>query len=365
MVALSLPAVAIYPRKVDSFKNSAIEKQAIHRDLFVEGHSISLANVGRVTVGGWAKESHPKGCSDLSSEPLVEGYNLGKCYPSETGTASWSYEWCGWDQTKSVLYVNQLYYSGTNTCSGSPLSNTTTAYTGLKDGCKDKRKHQCGATVSYSNYNSPQHSETYNSDSCNEDEVAWDVLTYSSCTGNGACERSDGTMYSTRGICDDPDNDNVCFHIDTIIDYKGKEYTFQELLDGNEPECVIPHTPKSQGLIINTNCNNTLRVTETHLVVTTKGHQLAYTLKAGDDVFIDYDNSPCSIASVQKEDRIQQYFGLNCVYSEVLASGIRVSTFGDFHLLPSWYMTYVGGLIGSSLASTVGDFVSGRIINLI
>jgi hypothetical protein len=159
---------------------------------------------------------------------------------------------------------------------------------------------------------------------------------------------------------DDGDDDAFCFHVESKIDYKGVEYTYEELKAGKEPECSIPHSPSSKGVVITTSCDNkTVRVTDTHLMATTKGFQLAYSLKAGDVLFGGYSNTDmCTVVSVEKEKTTQQYFGLNCVHSEVLASGLRASTFGDFHTLPSWYMTYVGGLVGTDAASSLGEYIA-------
>jgi hypothetical protein len=152
--------------------------------------------------------------------------------------------------------------------------------------------------------------------------------------------------------------DDVCFHVDSKINYKGVEYTYEELKAGKEPECTVPHSPSSKGVIISTSCDKTIRVTDTHLVATTKGFQLAYSLKAGDVMYGDYDDEKCVVKSVEKEKTTQQYFGLNCVHSEVLASGLRASTFGDFHTLPSWYMTYVGSVLGTDTASSLGEYIA-------
>lgn len=157
----------------------------------------------------------------------------------------------------------------------------------------------------------------------------------------------------------DEDDDDVCFHVDTKINYKGIEYTYEDLLSGKEAECTVPHSPFSRGVVITTSCGKTVRVTDTHLMATTKGFQLAYSLKSGDVLFGDYNSSnTCVVESVEKEKSTQQYFGLNCVHSEVLASGLRASTFGDFHTLPSWYMSYVGSLMGLETASKLGEYVA-------
>jgi hypothetical protein len=75
--------------------------------------------------------------------------------------------------------------------------------------------------------------------------------------------------------------DGWCFHVDTKIDYKGVEYTFEELKAGKEPECTVPHTPSSKGVVIFTSCDKAVRVTDTHLMATTKGFQLAYSVLEG------------------------------------------------------------------------------------
>jgi len=165
-------------------------------------------------------------------------------------------------------------------------------------------------------------------------------------------------IYQEFSWSNDGSDDDVCFHVDSKIDYKGVEYTYEELKAGKEPECTVPHSPSSKGVAISTTCDKTVRVTDTHLMATTKGFQLAYSLKAGDVLFGDYSKDMCVVKSVEKEKTTQQYFGLNCVHSEVLASGLRASTFGDFHTLPSWYMTYVGGLVGSETASSLGGVIA-------
>mgnify|MGYP003385082007 FL=1 len=175
---------------------------------------------------------------------------------------------------------------------------------------------------------------------------------------------------SFQAYCHDSgsDNDDVCFHVSSRITYKDKEYTYLELVNGAEPECTIPHSPKSRGVVISASCideetgqktNKTVRLTDTHLVATSTGFQLAFSLKSGDVLFADYtDSHRCAVLSVRKETHVESYFGLNCIHSEVLADGLRVSTFGDFHTLPSWYMTYVGALVGADSASFIGEYIT-------
>lgn len=179
------------------------------------------------------------------------------------------------------------------------------------------------------------------------------------CAANGCFTESSNFLLQITPSKVSDDDDGVCFHVDTRINYKGVEYTYEELLAGKEPECTVPHSPTSRGVVISTNCGKTIRVTDTHLLSTSKGFQLAYSLKQGDVLFAGYDDREmCTVTSVRKELLPQKYFGLNCIHSEVLASGLRASTFGDFHTLSSWYMTYVGSVMGMQKASQFGDYVA-------
>jgi len=156
---------------------------------------------------------------------------------------------------------------------------------------------------------------------------------------------------------------NSCFHESTRITYKSKQYTLAQLLNGEEPECHVPHVPSARGVVISAACNNgeekKLRLTDTHLVATSSGHQLAHTLRSGDVLFGDFEGAQtCAVMNITKEEQTEKYFGLNCVHSEVLADGLRTSTFGDFHALPSWYMYYAGLSLGPETASRLGDAVA-------
>jgi hypothetical protein len=79
----------------------------------------------------------------------------------------------------------------------------------------------------------------------------------------------------------DGSDDDICFHVDSTIDYKGVEYTYEELKAGKEAECTVSHSPSLKGVVISTSCDKTVCVTDTHLMATSTGFQLAYSLKAG------------------------------------------------------------------------------------
>jgi len=152
---------------------------------------------------------------------------------------------------------------------------------------------------------------------------------------------------------------NSCFHKDSLITYKGENYSLEDFLANKHPECKVPHTPNSKGVVITTSCDKIVRVTDTHLMASKNGYQLAYSLKPGDVLFGNMEHTEeCVVEKVEKERGMEQYFGLNCLSAEVLVNGIKASTFGDFHTLPSWYMYYMGNLIGVEKASKLGDFIA-------
>jgi len=153
-----------------------------------------------------------------------------------------------------------------------------------------------------------------------------------------------------------------CFHRDTIIRYQNLEVTLKSLLDGssNVP-CVVPHHFSSlSGVKISTTCAGVLRLTPEHLVMTSSGWKMAGHLKVDDIIFSKLHNSEtgkCQITQIEMETN-QEYFGLNCEDSHVLADGYWVSTFGNYHNVPAFWMKYASRVIGIVHASKLGDFVA-------
>jgi hypothetical protein len=206
---------------------------------------------------------------------------------------------------------------------------------------------------------------------CGAGEDACDILGgKTSCTSGSAdwvCELDECKSSECENMCEDSQcysatcgiSEEVCFHESSKITYKGKEYSFQQLLNGAEEECIVPHTPKAVGIKIATSCGKHIRVTDTHLVMTADGFQHAKSLKEGDVLHGDYEGGEeCHVLSVEKEATQQQYFGLNCLHSEVLANGIHTSTFGDIHVVPAAYMRYAGSILGIHTASRIGTYFS-------
>jgi len=147
-----------------------------------------------------------------------------------------------------------------------------------------------------------------------------------------------------------------CFHEDTRITYEGKEYGLEELR--SHSSCHIPHQVSSHGSIITANCDGisrTLRLTDGHLVYTQRGLVAADELESTDVLYSDMsENNVCSVVTITKEKSVQRYFGLNCHSSQVLAHGLKTSTFEKLHSVPSFWMAVMGKVLGIKTASQIG-----------
>lgn len=146
---------------------------------------------------------------------------------------------------------------------------------------------------------------------------------------------------------------NTCFHTSSIITYKGKAHTLEDLR--RNLECAIPHTVLRRGLAITTTCSPlAVRVTDGHLLESPSGFVRADSIQAG-DILVSGESPSCRVLSVIREHADQPYFGLNCLESVVTVAGVRASTFGNFHLIPSLWMRYAGRIFGIKIASNIGD----------
>jgi len=147
---------------------------------------------------------------------------------------------------------------------------------------------------------------------------------------------------------------NTCFHRDTVITYKDRQYSLADFK--NHPECHIPHVVSAPGIRIETSDGFVLRLTNDHLVFTTKGLARAAALGEGEILFtsISDETKITRIKHISTESD-ESYFGLNCLHSEVLANGIKASTFGRFHHVPAFWMKNSGFLLGIKRASDFGD----------
>ena len=174
--------------------------------------------------------------------------------------------------------------------------------------------------------------------------------------GPGFPEVACGTIVADQ-TCQGPAG--VCFHEDTVIEYNGEKHT-QASLDKGHSECRIPHVVVAHGVAIHTTCSGKpLRLTKTHLVFTAHGLVKAEQVQKGDVLYKDLDQvDECTVVSVAQESEQQKYFGLNCLSSVVLADGVKTSTFGDLHTLPSLWMSWVGRVAGIERASKWGDAIA-------
>jgi hypothetical protein len=170
------------------------------------------------------------------------------------------------------------------------------------------------------------------------------------CIATGVIANPFGSETSTRGaVC-------ICFHEDTVINYQGNDFSLAALQTSQQ--CAIPHIVKANGVKISTTCPGQLRLTDEHLVFTQDGLKKAAAVKVGDFLYSDMEQkNTCEVTKVETEID-QNYFGLNCEDSEVLASGYKTSTFGITHDIPAAWMKYASKVVGVHTASAIGDAVA-------
>ena len=138
-----------------------------------------------------------------------------------------------------------------------------------------------------------------------------------------------------------------------------------DLMKEHNKECVIPHVREHlNGVWIETESQQVLRLTKSHLVHTERGLIRAEHLRIEDKVYTSLDEKETTKVTLVKEDNDQTYFGLNCHVSEVLANGIKTSTFGNVHSIPAFWMTHVSKIIGIQRASAIGDSVANILARL-
>ncbi len=152
-----------------------------------------------------------------------------------------------------------------------------------------------------------------------------------------------------------------CFHRDTVITYDKVEYRGLAEIS-SLGQCSVPHIVRSIGVIVKARCSSkehSLRLTAGHLIFTERGLQAAIDLKPGvDTIYADLEETvKCTVVSVTKETQQQEYFGLNCHNSQVLANGLKASTFEKFHAVPALWMKIMGRIIGIKRASSLGDYM--------
>jgi hypothetical protein len=176
------------------------------------------------------------------------------------------------------------------------------------------------------------------------------------CTNGPCTSNSGGTTATTTTPAS---SSGSCFHEETIIVYDSEAMSLEQLK--THADCVVPHTVTALGHIITAQCGGvtkTLRLTSGHLVYTQRGLLAARDISEMDTVFSDLkEQHACKVLNIECEKSAQQYFGLNCINSQVLASGIKASTFEKLHSVPSLWMAIMGRVFGIGRASKYGDYI--------
>jgi len=294
--------------------------------------------------------------------------------------------------------VTDQYQTGSN-CGIGPLVRRTQQIActpGGQSGCANNQRTQCVSGVP-SSFTGSIYLSTYTTNTCTGNPVetiGWSnnlcvqfgadsysafcqgptlVLIYftqtNACLGQGYYQTYGGNTcvplvgqafppgYNQTGTFGFATCTGYCFHESTEIEQGKKKMTLDALLaKQHADECVVPHTMQASGVSIATSCSDTpLRLTNDHLVYSSKGLVTAVSLKEGDLLYKDMEQKQlCTVRSVTGETN-QRYFGLNCRTSDVLANGIKTSTFGDQHAIPAAWMKYVTKVLSVEQASRLGD----------
>lgn len=153
----------------------------------------------------------------------------------------------------------------------------------------------------------------------------------------------------------------LCFHESSKIQLPSSSHvvTLGSLLRQEHPDCHVPHQMQAHGMAISTSCSTEkLRLTVDHLVYTGRGLVAAANVQVGDEVYGDHaETKKCKVTKVESEFN-QRYFGLNCRESDVLANGVKTSTFGVTHGIPAFWMKYASKVLGVQRASSWGDAIA-------
>lgn len=191
------------------------------------------------------------------------------------------------------------------------------------------------------------------------------------CGGSSLPITTTGSATTTATTTSSPSGTVSCFHESTSIKYNFNIYTLKDFQSNKNKDCRIPHIVKTDGLAIQTSCGDeVLRLTNDHLVYT-KSNTATNTLfgtsptrsilvradrlQIGSILFTE--DKSCEVTTIEKEYN-QNYFGLNCIESEVLANGYKTSTFGKYHHLPAFWMKYGSKILGLEDASSLGDKIA-------
>lgn len=194
----------------------------------------------------------------------------------------------------------------------------------------------------------------------NLNNVVLGVKIIGSSTSSSTTAAAGGATNTSSQTTKSPADGGKCFHESTLITYQG----FKLTLDHPEP-CYVPHVLEQQtdGIIIETS-EYAVWLTAAHLVYSqARGLVRADSLVPHVDVvFADLDeHEPLPVLAVRQESSPQRYFALNCpAGSNVLANGIKTSTFDTLHMLPALWMRLLSPLLGIERTSKAGDWLAAK-----
>lgn len=269
--------------------------------------------------------------TSCSNAAYVFAASDGSChnYPTVAGANAWSSS-CN-SATGNLTFT---FYSLSYTCTG-----TFTKVSGAGGQCS-----QVSGLLS---------GQSFQGASCNPPFTTTTATTTTTKTTTTQTTASTAATTTTVSPTSSP-SQAACFHKDTQILYKGALLMLSDFQKGHS-ECTIPHVVVADGVRIFTKDDHVLRLTNDHLVFTSRGLVAAGELLVGEKLFKSLSEDTSTVIVKISRETGQSYFGLNCLESVVLASSIKTSTFGSYHSVPAFWMRVAGKILGIQTASSIGD----------
>lgn len=176
----------------------------------------------------------------------------------------------------------------------------------------------------------------------------------SACSASCSVERCNGDapqrgIFLTQPLLTRSRCKAECFHKDTLIEYQGRLHTLYNTT------CYVPHVVVSKGYWVQCG-SNLVRATGNHLFFTVRGLVPLKEVQVGDEMYTDLaETQVCTVTLQGREETEQEYFGLNCFDSQVLASGVKASLYEKNHVVPATWMFVMSRLLGLEKASQLGE----------
>lgn len=189
--------------------------------------------------------------------------------------------------------------------------------------------------------------------------VPWSTTVFSKTTCISGAQDTCGMIEPP--VCSNS-TEPACFRDDMLISLgPGAPPLSLEELE-RVPECTVPHkVVRMDGLCAHMADGQEICLSPDHLVWQHNSPARADTLFPSGLLMTQY-NTTSSIVRISRDYGPRVYFGLNCANTSIVhVNGIKASTFGSYHALPSLWMYWASKIVGITWASRIGSFLAHQI----